>query len=202
MRLFQRAVRCGIEADIRWVRGTLTAELCIQGLKATQGSWKVATIDEVTALFNPLIHSSTGVPLVAEWTPSERLRDRISGMLEQLRHLDQNTAQNTWGSRLANLKSALDIRREVIRNEAQDAVELAEFKLAKTRIDLGTALARGIQGQITRARNLRDIAADTVDMTRVLWEQRIAWLEECCAAVPTALPEERLTAVLRVSRLN
>ena len=202
MRPFQLAVRCGIEADVRWVRGSLTAELCIQGLKATKGSWKVATIDEVSALFNPLIRSSTGVPLVAEWTPPEGLKDRISAMLERLRDLDQSIAQNTWGSRLGNLRSALDIRREVIRNEAQDAVELAEFKLAKARNYLGTAIARGIQGQITRARNLRDIAADTVDMTRVLWQQRIAWLEECCAAVQTALPEERLTAVLRVRRLN
>ena len=199
---FQRAVRCGIEADIRWVRGTLTAELCIQGLKATQGSWKVATIDEVSALLNPLTHSINGAPLAAKWTPSERLRDHVSGILERLRYLDQNAAQKTWSSRFSNLKAALAVRCEVIHNEAQDAVELAEIKLAKAQIDLGTARARGIQGQITRARNLRDVAADTVDMTRILWEQRNAWLEECCTAIQTALPEERLTAVIRVRRLN
>ena len=202
MRPFQRAVRCGIEADIRWVRGTLTAELNIQGLKATHGSWKVATIDEVSGLLNPLIHSSNEVPLAAKWTPSEGSRDRISSILERLRYLDQDAAQKTWSSRFADLKAALAVRREVIRNEAQDAVELAEIKLDKAQIDLGTARTRGIQGPITRARNLSDVAADTVAMTRVYWEQRNAWLEECCTAVQTALPEERLTAVIRVRRLN
>ncbi len=202
LRPFQRAVRCAMEADVRCLRGYLPGKLRVQGLHTTQKGWQVATIDEISTLLNPLIRSNGGMPVAEAWTPSERLNPYINDALERLRDSHCNAAQTSWSRRFPELKSTLEVRCEVVRKEAQDAIQLANFKLADAEAALVTAKIRGNQGQITRARNLRNAAADTVDITRVFWDHREAWLKEWCSLVLTVLPEERLTAFLWVRKTS
>ena len=75
---------------------------------------------------------------------------------------------------------------------------MAGVELAKAESTLSEARDRGNPGQITRANNERDAAADIADMTRVMGDHRETWLTECRSAIRNVLPEERLTAVLLV----
>ena len=102
--------------------------------------------------------------------------------------------------RFQDLESALQIRLFVIQEEAKDAAALAEAELASAEAALRLTLDQGNQAQITRATNARDEAADKLEMTRTLWRERQCWLSRCRTAVGKTLPEERITAVLRVRR--
>lgn len=196
---FAKAARCAIEADVRWLRTQLTAELMVHGLKRKGERWAPAGMDELSALLDPLAIPGNGVPFSNHWDPPEQWSHALKWSLDHLRSGGTGAASTRWSPRFPVLQRDLRRRLFVIREEAKDARELAAVEVAKAEAALGLALDRGNQGQITRATNLRDTAADKADMTRVLWEQREAWLLQCRSAVERVAPEERLTAVLRVN---
>ena len=199
---FSNMVRCAIEADVRWLRTHLTAELIVRGLKTDGKRWVPASVNELSALLDPLTASKNGLPFSKPWVPSEQWGGAVKWALDQLRSADPSAAGTCWSPWLPDLDSALHLRLFVIREEARDANEVARIELEKAEAAFGLACDGGNQGQITRARNLRDAVADRAAMTRVLWEQREAWLESCRSAVQGVRPEERLTAVLWVNWLR
>ena len=198
MRPFSRAVRCAIEADVRWLRGQLTAQLLVEGLKVRQKRWVRAGLDEVSALLDPIGQENNGMPPSWRWQQTEQVRRSIKTALDGLRASDPQAARSFWSPHFPEFESALEARSHVVREEARDAVQLAAVELAKAESALSDAHARGNPGQITKARNERDAAADIADMTRVMWDHREKWLTECRSAVRHILPAERLAAVLRV----
>ena len=199
---FQREMECAIEADTRWLRACLIGELCVQGLKATSKRWGQATIDEIRTLLNPLFGLSDGMPRSSAWTPPERWHRQIEGAVARLRNVGQDSAQTSWSHRLPAFRSALEARCEVLREEARDAVELAKINLTSADAALVSARQRGDPGQTTKSRNAREAAADKVDMTRAMWDERIAWIERCLAGIQDILPTERLMAVVSVRKLS
>ena len=199
---FSNTVRCAIEADVRWLRTHLTAELIVRGLKTDGRRWVPASGNELSALLDPLTASGNGLPFSRPWVPSEQWGGALNKALDQLRSADPSAAGTCWSPWLPDLDRAVQLRLFVIREEARDANELANIELAKAEAAFGLACDRENQGQVTRARNLRDAAVDKASMTRVLWEQREAWLASCRSAVQGVRPEERLTAVLWVNRIQ
>ena len=199
---FSKAVQCAIEADIRWLRSQLTAQLLVTGLKIDRGRWVTANMDELGALFDPLAVPGNGIPFSKAWVPTERNRRALNGALDHLRSRDAGAADTCWSPWFPDLERALQLRLFVIRKEAKDAKELAALELARAESALGLVRDQGNLGQIARARNLRDASAAKVDMTCALWAKREIWLSECRSAVQRVLPEERLTAMLRVTWLR
>ena len=198
MRPFSRAVNCAIEADVRWLRGQLTAQLLVEGMKVQRKRWVRAARDEVSALLDPMSQENHEMPRSRGWPQTEQERRSIKAALDGLRASDPRAARSFWSPRLPDFDSALETRSHVVREEARDAAEVAGVELAKAESTLSEARDRGNPGQITRANNERDAAADIADMTRVMWDHRETWLTECRSAIRNVLPEERLTAVLLV----
>ena len=50
---FKRAVRCAIEADMRWLRAQLTAELLVQGLRRANEHWVRTGADAIGRTIEP-----------------------------------------------------------------------------------------------------------------------------------------------------
>ena len=199
---FCRAVRCAIEADVRWLRTQLTARFLVQGMKAHRGRWLGAGLDEVEAVLNPLAYAGNEIPLAAELKQSESMKRATGSALNRLRSTDQEAACSCWRPRFAEFETALRSRLFVLREEAKDAAELASAQSAKNESALSLAHDQGNRAQIARARNERDAASDRADMTRVLWKQRENWLSQCLSAVQKVVPQERITAVLQIRRLG
>ena len=199
---FARAVRCAIEADIRWLRAQITAQLLVQGLQAQGGRWIGVGLDKVSALLDPLARTSNGIPPSQEWKPPEGFRNSVRRVLNSLRSRDQNAAGICWSPRFPDFERALQSRLIVVQEEARVAAAVARSESAKAESALTLARDQGNRGQITRASNARDAAADFADMTRVFWAQRENWLTTCCSAIQDVRPEERLTAVLRVGQMR
>ena len=202
MRRFSRAVRCAIEADIRWIRGHFTAEFLVQGLRVRQSRWAVASLDEISALLNPIDHESYEIPPSRPWQPTQQERSSVNRVLERLRSSDQEKARGHWSRLLPRFEEALESRLHVVREEARDATELATIEAVKAESALSLARDRGIRAQITRASNTYHAKVDFADMARVLWKQREIWLAQCRTAVYQTIPKERLTAVLGVRRID
>ena len=146
-----------------------------------------------------MAHIANGIPRSTLWKQPEQMSRSIEKALHWLRSRDEKTAGTCWSPRFPELERALQLRIFVIREEARDAVELAGVELVKARFALSLARNRGNPGQITRATNARAVALDREDMTRALWEERETWLSETRSMLEKVLPEERLTAVLRVA---
>ena len=199
---FSKAVQCAIEADVRWLRTQLTAQFVVQGLKAQDKRWVAVSRDELSALLNPLVCPTNGVPSSTAWRQSEQVARAIERALDKLRSTDQGEAGMRWSPRFPNLETALQLRLAIVREEARDAIKLAGVESAKADSALALAHENGTQGQITRASNALAEAVDKAGMTQVLWQHREAWLTDCRSRIQKAVPEERLTMTLRVSRVS
>lgn len=197
---FLRAVRCALEADIRWMRSQLTAVLVVQGLKLERWQWARMMAEEISALLNPLDHDEKYIPRATEWQQTEAQISSIDYALIHLRSRDSQTAAHCWSSRFSILARALAARLFVVREEAKDAVQLARTELAKARAALTVAQDRHNASQITRTKNERDSAKAIAEMTKIMWNRREEWLTQCRTEVQTMRPEERLTVALRVGR--
>lgn len=200
MSRFTGIVRRSIEADVRWIRGHITAELLVQGSKFRQSEWTTASCDELTALLNPLRHNGYKMPPSQLWNPPEQVRHSIGIAVDKLRSRDTRIARQYWSPQFPILKEALTSRLYVVREEARDSITLAQIESAQAESNLELAHSHGNQAQITRASNAFDVAADIADMTRVLWTQRILWLTRCCSAVCNTIPDERVRATLIVRK--
>ena len=200
MKPFARTIRCALEADVRWLRGQLTAELRVDGLKHVEGRWVRSRSEEVGLLLNPMTHNRSGVPRSSDWQLSEGDHRIIQAVLTRLREQDPGVAGTVWSDRFPEFDSALEARRGVVQEEGRDARALAALELADAESALRAAMERGHPALITRAGNTRNQAAAIVEMTRAVWEQRDAWLLRCGAAIRTVQPRERIKAVMRVRR--
>ena len=199
---FKRAVRCAIEADLRWLRGQLAAEFCIQGMRYAEEHWTQVGADAVSALLDPMAHGQRGIPQSSEWLPSQEQRVAALETLHRLRTADVDMAGECWSHRFPAFGRALETRRYVVKEDGQDAQELARLELAETESRLQVAQDRGNRGQTTRAERQRNEAAAVARMTRTMWQQRDAWLRDCSAEVRAIRPRERMTIMLHVQRIN
>ena len=200
MKPFARTIRCALEADVRWLRGQLTADLRVDGLKHVGGRWVRSRAEEVGLLLNPMTHNRPGVPRSSDWQLSEGDHRIIQAVLTRLREQDPGVAGTVWSDRFPEFDSALEARRSVVQEEGRDARALAALELADAESALRSAMERSHPALITRAENTRNQAAAIVEMTRVVWEQRDAWLLRCGTAIRAVQPRERIKAVMRVRR--
>ena len=120
--------------------------------------------------------------------------------LNRLRSADSTAARAAWSHRFPEFERALQARLFVVREEGRDAISLAREELRRAEDALGAAIEHGNRAQITRAEKVRDVAADTLRMTEVFWQQRDRWLQECEQEVRSIKPREYLTALLRARR--
>lgn len=200
MNHFKRIVKYAIEADVRWIRGHITAELLVQGLKVHKSRWARSSVDELATLLNPCGQHRNDIPRSEPWNPTEHDQRTVANAMDQLRSADSRIARQSWSPQLPMLREALEARLYIIQEEAKDAIELAQIESERTASDLELARLHGNRAQITRASNAFNQAADVTDMTRVLWSQREIWLSRCCSAVCDTRPDERIRATLLVRR--
>jgi hypothetical protein len=200
IRPFTRLMHCAIEADVRWIRAELPAILKLEVRRRAHQQWVQVEDNEVRALLNPMAHGRMGVPHASELWASEDERVDAATELDRLRITDMAAAKPVWSHRFPDFERALHTRLHVVREEGRDAVALAEEELRSAEETLRVAVERGNRAQITRAETAGNVAADTVQMAKVLWKHRDRWLRDCESAVQAVVPHEYLTAVLRVRR--
>jgi ATP-dependent helicase HepA len=195
---FSRATHCALEADARWLRAALAArtDLCVR--RRTPTGWQDVPQQCIAALMNPMAHEREGLPRAATLLEPDTA---IKVELGQLRAGDQG-GDVVWSTERPAFVSELRARLCIIAEEAADARELANRELMRAEAAVSDARERGSRAQITRAENVRDIAADIAAMTEVYWEQREAWLRDCAAAIAGLRPRERLVAAIRARRTS
>lgn len=199
---FSECVRCALEADVRWLRGQLTANMAIEARRRDGDRWVSVEAEETAALLNPMAHQSKGVPRASELRPSESDLAAVERELERQRQGDETTARQLWSHRLPDFSTALHVRLMVVKEEGRDAVAVATEELRRAEDALEVATGRGNRAQITRAENALDAAADTQEMVRAYWEERACWLRDCKDAIRQVRPREQLTALIRARRVT
>ena len=197
---YRRQLRCALEADARWLRTQLPAELLSEAFRVRDGDWHVVGSESLCALLNPMAHGRQGLPPSTVWDPPQTHRDLASATAERLRLSDTAVAKSTWGHRFPSFEHALALRRHAILEEAQDAEVLAALELQDAERRLETARAKGNPAQISRAESLRAANADLLHVTRTLWAERIAWLDGCATAIRELLPDEKAIALIRLRK--
>lgn len=198
-RPFEKAARCALEADIRWLRALLTASMTLAVRRKEQDGWVQVEADETAALLNPMAQGE-GVPSAKSLRIGDDAIAAIKAELSRLRQADKTGACSTWSHRFPDFEEALAIRLSVVKEEGSDAIALASEELRRTEKALEVALGQGNRGQITRAENTRDAAADTLEMMRVYWDERARWLRECEEQVRAVLPRVQLTVLVRARK--
>ena len=194
---FLEAVNCALEADVRWLRAQLSATIHLDCRRWDGSQWATAGVEETRALLDPMAHTGTGLPPSAALRASEEAASAASAELRRVRGGDTMAARESWSGQLASFQSSLCVRLLVVREEGRDATAVAREDLARAEDGLTLALERGNRAQITRAENARDHAADVLQMTEVLWQERCHWLQECEEYVRIPMPHEYLVGLLR-----
>lgn len=194
----RRQVRCAGEADVRWLRGQLTANLRIEGMSRGAERWERATDDTIHALLNPAAHDGNTLPQSPEWHPEKQLISDAAKALNVLRSADKDAASSCWSHRFPQFEKALETRCHVVCEEGRDADSFAQLELAKADAALLIAQNRDERRQVTRTANLQKEAAIAVEAARIVWRHRLIWLEKCGKSVSSVRPRERLMALLRV----
>ena len=196
---FKRAIRCAVEADVRWLRSELTAELRLQAWRLSADRWVRAESAECSALLNPIGHTRKGVPLARPIHLSDAEKIVTLAQLNICRGDDASMAKDSWSHRFPGFGEALAMRLHVVQQEGNDAVNVAEEERQAADEAAVLAVERGNRPQIVRAQRDVDAAVDTIAMTKVLWEQRVRWLKDCEHRLRTLNPDERLVAILRAA---
>ena len=202
MRHFTKAIRCALEADVRWLRAVLTASMNLEVRRRQQDRWSQVELDEVRALLNPMAHDRNGVPRSTDLPASEEDAAAVEVELARQRQADATAARSAWSHRFPDFEHALAARLRVVEEEGRDAVALASEELRRAEDALKVSLERGNRAQITRAENIHAAAADNLDMMRVFGDERAQWLRECDEQVRVVLPQEHLTALIRARKVG
>jgi ATP-dependent helicase HepA len=195
-----RLARCALDADVRWIRSVMPASLDLEVRKRQGSQWIAAGAEESRILLNPMAHGRQGVPKSSKWLVSSEERVSMESEFKRLRERDLTTARSSWGHRLPEFESAMNMRACVLRQEAEDSIGLAESQLQSAEEALRAVHETANRAQITRAENLRNMAADTLRATKALWEQRELWLSECATQILDVVPDEYVITALRVRR--
>ena len=193
---------CCLEADSRWIRAQFPAELRLDGLCHSGDQWTTIEAEALRALLNPMAHKQDGVPCAFPWKPTTGDTDSASAAFKRLRAADELAASIAWSHRFPSFERSLALRRDTIIEEGLDAELLAGLELEDARRRLEHAGENGNRAQISRAESALAAKADALEVTRVLWAERVAWIDEIATAIRDLLPSERLTAVIRVRRLK
>ena len=196
---FQRSARCALEADVRWLRASLSGKAEMNARWRSTGEWQEVSAEAIAALVNPMAHGHHGLPPGLHLEPDE-LEKTADAEFARLRAGDKHGGE-VWSGMLPAFCAQLRVRLRVVAEEVRDAVDLANRRLVRAEAALVDAQERGNRAQLTRAANLLDTAIDHVAMTTAYWAQRQAWLRSCEAAVIELRPRERLIAAIRARRL-
>lgn len=193
-----KLLRCALEADARWLRTQFPAELNIDGLRCSSGQWTIVDVLGTLALLNPMAHGRKGIPQSIPLDLSEEEIQLASVGLGHLREGDKSIAKNAWSHRFPSFDRELALRRQAVLVEGFDAEALASLELAEAERRLEQAQERGNQAQISRAETARNAYSDVLEITRVLWASRGAWIEESSTAIRSISPIEHMVALIRV----
>ena len=202
VRAFQKFVRCAREADIRWIRGQLTACMTLDVRRWEQGNWIKVGTEETTALLNPMANQYKGVPRARILRTSEAVTVAVETELSEQRRADVKAANFAWSHRFPDFKESLACRLMVVEEEGDDAVALVGEELHRAGESLKVAQEEGNRAQVARAKNIYDTAVETLRLTSAFWEERTRWLRESENQVRQILPQEKLTAVLRTQKVS
>lgn len=193
---FSRAAKCALEADARWLRGSLRATTELVARWKSPRGWQDLSEAAVAALMNPMTHKHDRIPRAVTIVES----DVTAGAEFDRLRATQRRGKEVWSSEHPTFVSELRARLRVVAEEAHDALELARREVLCTEAALLDAQTRGNRAQITRAEHLRDAAVDAAAMTEAYWQRREGWLRGCDAATVELRPRERLVAAIRARR--
>ena len=201
MRSFTESMRCGIEADVRWLRGQLTGAMRLEGKRRTGDAWTPVAPEVTAALLNPMGHDRKGVPHASALRGSDGDLSAIERELAMQRQADETTACSQWSHLLPEFSSAVMKRVAVVEEEGLDSIAVSVEELGRAKEALEVARERGNRSQITRTENALGAALDTLEMTKAYWAERARWLRECEERVWLLRPLERLKALIRVRKV-
>jgi hypothetical protein len=187
---FIRAATCAIEADVRWLRANLTANVETTASRLSENGWERVSDEVISALVNP----GDGLPQCFN-AGNQDIKEDAKNELARLRSSAANGSQ-VWAKELPSFHYELFKRKQVIFEEAQDAIDLRHRELNRAEVAFNDAVERGNRAQITRAENLRDTALDVYEMTKVYWKSREAWLLATEEVLETLLPKETLRTLI------
>ena len=202
LRPYLQQLFCALEADVRWLRTQFSAELSINGLCYSSGQWTAVDAEELQTLLNPMAHKRIGLPCSSVWKPSVSDTELVSAALKRLREADGSVAKITWSHRFPSFYRSLALRKHAVLEEGRDAEALANLELEEAGRRLVQARERGNRAQISRLETAWGVSKDTLEVIRVLWAARVAWLEASGATIRDLSPVERATAVIRVRRVR
>jgi hypothetical protein len=197
---FSRTATCALEADIRWLRASLTAATTLRvrwyGNGHASRAWKDVPEEAAAALMNPMAHNRDRLP------SAKQLDMDMAPFVAELGRLRsrERRAGEVWTSEYPAFAAELNARLRVVADEASDAIDLAKRQLARAEDAVADAEERGNRSQITRAEHLRDAAVDIVAMTEVFWQERAAWLRACEATTAELRPREQVVAAIYARR--
>lgn len=200
---FKKAAQCALESDIRWLRSQLTATMMLDLRRLDEdGNWVKATADAAAAMMNPMAHDGKGVPMACDIEANDKYIAAIESHLSRLRLSAAMTSRSEWSHRFPAFEDSLSARLLVVREEGHESIALAskELWLAETRLQI--ARERENRAQTSRARNFRDAAMDTLEMTRIFWSERENWLHQCQEKVSEILPREQISAFIRARKIR
>ena len=201
VRPISKFIRRALEADIRWIRAQFTACMTLDVQRWEHGNWVRVQAEEAAALLNPMAHARNGVPRAIHLRAGAADIAAAEAELSEQRQADTTAARSAWSHRFPDFEESLAARLTVVEVEGRDAFALATEELRRAEEALEVARERGNRAQITRAENARDATADTLRMTRALWDERARWLRECEEQVRLVLPREQLTALMRARKV-
>ncbi len=195
---FTSAARCALEADVRWLRASLSASSRLTGRWKSPQGWQDMSEEAIAALLNPMAHNRDELPRAFE-TTDPTIEEELNRQCNMIRDSDRNGGQ-LWSAKLPTFATDLRARLRVIEEEARDALELTRREVVRTEAALIDAKESGNRAQITRASNLRNVAVDVAAMNEVYWRQRKAWLCACEEAIPNLRPRKQFLAAIRARR--
>jgi len=123
---FQKAARCSLEADARWLRASLSGKAELNARWKSTGDWQEVSAAAIAALMNPLAHGQQDLPRGLHTEP-EKTADAELG---RLRASDKKGGE-VWSANFPEFSAQLRVRICVVAEERRDAVDLAKRHLVR-----------------------------------------------------------------------
>lgn len=196
---FIRSLNAAFEADIRWLRSLLRADLQVEMSQLVGSRW-ISVPDGVTSmLLDPLRWRRATRPVGRATGVSEELNESAAVEFERLSERSARDARQLWANREPALAAALATRLFIVGQEREDAIREAVADLERASRAVESAEGSGQPSLITRSRNQLGLAEDRVALTKQLWAERTSWLESC-DTFRELVPRDVLTVLLSARR--